>query len=129
MFNLSFFSMADVPAHWKPRLRELSYGPDEGTTYRATYQDGSCYAAVLRYDKKIIAWACLTYEDAEYPVIGCFVEETQRKKGLGRAVSEYLLDVLDLPSGTLVYAYKRLWPAWPGILASAKLEYVEWETD
>ena len=129
MFNLVYAPMAEIPAHWKPRLRELSYGPDEGTTYRATYQDGSCYASVLRYEKRIIAWACLTFEDAEYPVIGCFVDPTQRKKGLGRAVSEHLLDMIDLPPGTLVYAYRRLWKQWPTILADAKLVYVEWESD
>lgn len=127
IFSLSYFRMRDVPEHWKPRLRALSYGPSEGTTHRWTYHQGDCFTAIMRYGDRIIAWASITFEEDEYPIVGCFVDPTQRKKGLGTACAKHMLEVLDMPSGTLVYAFKRLWPAWPKILESAKLVYVDWE--
>ena len=128
IFNLSFFKMNELPEHWKPRLRELSYGPEEGTTYRWSYSQGKCYACVLRYGDRIVAWSAITFDEDEYPIVGCYVEPTQRRKGLGRACANFMLEVLDLPKGTLVYAYARLWAAWPDILAEADLVFVEWES-
>jgi len=126
MYTLSFLRMEEVPEHWKVVLRELSFGPDDGTMHRWTYAEGRCYVSVLREGKTILAWSCITYSEDTFPVVGCYTRETRRKQGLGRACAEHMLEVLDLPGGTCVYAVAENWTAWPGIIRDAGLEYFEW---
>lgn len=154
MYVLSFMKMKDVPSAWRPRLRELSFGPDAGGMWAWTYQDGSCWVAVLqRYEappsdwlvgqsrrqeplssndrvqanQHIVAWAALTKEVDSLPVVGCYVAREDRRAGLGKLVSAHLLQRLDLPLATAVYAVSENWAAWPKILSDLGLVHFEWE--
>jgi len=94
--------------------------------WRWTFQQGKCYAAILRNDQDIIAWSCCTFSDDWYPVVGCFVDEEHRRKGLGSLVARYMLEQLELEPATPVYAVARLWPSWPDLLREFGLVYFDW---
>lgn len=127
MRTLSFMQMKDVPTAWRPRLRELSFGPEAGTMWRWTFQSGECWVALLQEADRIVAWACLTNEDDQLPVVGCYVDKGLRGKGLGSTVANHLLTMIDLQQATAVYAVSYNWPKWPKILQQFGLVHFEWE--
>lgn len=117
--------MRDVPASWKAQLRELSFGPEHGTMWRWTFQNGSCYCSIAFDKGKPVAWACATLEDDSFPVVGVYVHRNYRKQGIATAVANHLLEKVALTGH--IYAVSANWPAWPVLLKEHGLVHLEWE--
>ena len=137
-----YLPMRSIPHPLRERMRQLSFGPENGTMWRWTYQNGDCYAALLfRLDggnqdahgskwmspASLIAWACCTTEDDQYPVVGVYVDTEHRSQGLASKVAKRLLSDRKLPAGSKCYAVAANWKRWPSLLAEHRLVHVEWE--
>lgn len=124
--------MSDVPEEWKPRLRELSLGPYDGTMYRWTFQNGACWALVLfegyaLHPRNIVAWACLTCEDEPYPVVGVYVDPQTRGNGYA---GQCVASLLELARGYIddeVAAVSARFKRYPTLIRGAGYKFREWE--
>lgn len=127
--------MTDVPDEWRPRMRELSLGPYDGTMYRWTFQNGSCWALVLfegysLHPRNIVGWACLTMEDEPYPVVGVYVDPEMRGNGYAGQLVASLLELARayiLEAGGEVAAVSSRFKRYPELIEGAGYEFREWE--
>lgn len=128
--------MRDVPVGLRPRLRELSEGPDlEWGFWGWTHHDGSTYAA-LGFDgatvapERCVGWAGLTFQVDVIPVIGVYVQPESRRGGRGELLVRALLHTLRahgiLHPGAEVAAATGRWGRYHEILASCGLRCRTW---
>lgn len=112
--------MADLDPKERARIRTLSLGPVPWGAWSWTFHNGSCWAALAYADGVMIAWAILTREADEVPVIGAYVHPDHRRTGLGEQVVDALLAELrrsgDLNMGDVVFASTWRWSKWSPIL-------------
>lgn len=118
--------MKKLPKEWKPRLRELSLGPYDGSMYRWTFHDGSTWAAVLFLGKEIVGWACLTEQEEEYPVVGIYISDQWRGIGLAEDLLVALLQLVK-PTSRTILAVADSYPKYPELLNSMGYLYRPWE--
>lgn len=131
-------AMREVPEEWQPRLADLTV-PGSWALARWLFQDGTCYAAVLMEEGEttdpldpasIQAWAVLTFEDGEYPVLGCYTTKYRRGRGYGSILCQHLLllhsaEIQD--TGGVVCAVASLWPKYTRMIERAGFQHQEWE--
>jgi len=127
--------MSSIPVGYKPRLRELTIGPVAWGLWSLTYHDGSTYAA-LALDggdkpEHIVGWAACTLEYDEHPMIGAYVLEAHRGKGIAASLVTSLLRDLRgrgvLSPGDVVVASTWRWPLYGALIASCGLTPQTWE--
>ena len=134
-FGILLSPMGDLRPGLKHRFRELTYGPIAWGAWSWSFQDGSCWVA-LYFDganqtaETMVAWAAVTAEVDTRPVIGCYVAETHRKKGIAELVISTLLRHL-IASGKIepeetLFAKADWFPKYPELLESLGLVYAEW---
>jgi GNAT superfamily N-acetyltransferase len=128
-----FKPMSEVPASWKPRLRELSYGPYDGTMVRWTYHDGSTWTAIL-FEKdelepqNIVGWAVFTLQEEPHPVIGVFTDPGYRGCGYASQLVEYLLEeCAQYVPHERIYAVSANFAEYGELIEAAGFEHLEWE--
>lgn len=128
-----FERMADVPQRWRPRLRRLSVGSEEGAMVRWSYHDGSTWAAVLfeghrREPNAIVGWGVFTLQEAEHPIVGVYVAPDKRGRGYASKLVTRLLDECGhrVPHGK-IYAVADWWPKYIELFAAAGFEHLEWD--
>tara|TARA_R110002020_G_scaffold207256_3_gene412693 strand:+ start:30887 stop:31321 length:435 start_codon:yes stop_codon:yes gene_type:complete len=144
--------MNEIPETTKERLRYLTFGRENDSPMFAwTYNEGRCWAAILSIDldthettldpsmsqaslpsshhtkSGVVAWACLTFEVDDLPVVGVYCDPDHRGHQYGRTAAVYLLSRLHLPQQTPIYAVSELYPSWPEVLEQAGLVHFEWE--
>ena len=80
--------------------------------------------------RHICAWACITCEDMPEPVIGVYVDEARR----GRGIAERLVAMLMLlakqviPDDTEnIYAVSKRWEKYKRLVEAAGYELKEWD--
>lgn len=120
-------------------MRELSFGPDLGSMWRWTYHDGSTWAAVIYAGEpspeSIMAWACVTFQEEPYPVLGVYVAREFRGLGLADSALSAILreEVMCTYSqeakqtdGNAVYAVSANYSRYPELLARFGFSHLEW---
>lgn len=126
--------MAKIPVGLRVRLRELTIGPVAWGLWSLTFHDGSTWAA-LAFDGEpgpdtIMGWACITQEYDVVPMIGAYVAEAHRRKGVAATLVSSLAwsllgeGVLN-PGDTLVATLSR-WPRYVELLEGCGLVCEEW---
>ncbi len=126
--------MRDVPVGWRFSMRKLSLGPIAWGAWCWTFYDGSTWTAIGFSDADrtdLIGWAALTMETDVLPVVGVFVREDCRKRGIGRTLVTNLLHFLisdgDLYPGAAVFASTQRWPKWAEVVESCGLRCLTWQ--
>lgn len=128
--------MGEIPVGLRPRMRELSEGPDlEWGFWGWTYHDGSTWAA-LGFDgatvepSACVGWAALTMQIDTLPVVGVFVEPARRHGRRGELLLTALLRSLvcdgTLHAGAEVMAATGRWGRYPAIIESCGLRCKTW---
>lgn len=131
-------AMRDVPVGLRPRMRELSEGPDlEWGFYGWTFHDGSTWAA-LGFDgatvapERLIGWAGLTMQVDVIPVVGVYVAPESRGGGRGALLLRALLHGVmadgTIPRGAEVAAATGRWSRYSEVLHSCGLRCRTWGT-
>ncbi len=125
--------MGAIPKRWKPRLRQLSMGSEEGAMVRWSYHDGSTWAAVLfeghyRDPSAIVGWAVFTLQEAAHPIIGVYVDPKCRGRGYATVLVKRLLEECKdrVPCGK-IYAVADWWPKYTELIADAGFKQLEWD--
>jgi len=124
--------MSDVPEEWKPRLRELSLGPYEGSMVRWTYHDGSTWVALLFESRtptprSLVAWSVLTLQEADIPVIGVFVDPERRGLGYATDLVGFILKTSKPYIKDKILAVLSWWPKYSELIKEAGYEPIEWD--
>ena len=129
----AFHKMADVPQRWRPRLRRLTMGPEEGAMVRWSYHDGSTWALVLfegtrREPAAIAGWAVFTLQEADHPIVGVYVDPKRRSLGYGTDLVRRLLEECNdkVPRGR-IYAVAEWWPKYTELIAGAGFRQLDWD--
>lgn len=126
---LTAMKMADVPRHWRARLRELSYGEYAGGMWQWSYSDGSTWVSIMAEGKlspeNFVGWAAITKEVEPLPVVGVYVKDERRGLGYAEDLVNHLLVMYPQPPGEC-YAASRYWSEWPRCLSNHGLAHVEW---
>lgn len=132
---LKFYKMSEVPVGIKPRLRELTIGPVAWGTWSLTFHDGSTWCLIAFDDKETpenaIGWAALTFQYDVLPMVGVFVDEPQRGKGLAGLILSSMLQnaIADeiLNRGDTVVASTWRWSNYEEVCESAGLKCQTWD--
>ncbi len=127
--------MAKIPVGLRQKLREFTIGPVAWGLWSLTFHDGSTWAA-LAFDgemlpENLMGWACITQEYDVHPMIGAYVSESHRRKGIASTVISALTwsllgDGVLSPGDTVVATLSR-WPRYVELLDGCGLVCVEWE--
>jgi GNAT superfamily N-acetyltransferase len=123
--------MGDLPVGYRARLRELTIGPVAWGLWSLTHHDGSTWTALALEDGEITGWAALTYEWDGQPVIGAYVSEEHRGRGVATLVITSLLHSLMgagvISRGDTVAASTWRWPRYHDVLEACGLACEPWE--
>lgn len=123
--------MANLAVGHRQRIRDLSLGPVPWGAWSWTFQDGSCWAALGFEGGEMVGWAALTMEVDTLPVIGAFVAEPARGRGIGTTLVTTLLSRLVglrvLERGAQVFNSTWRFPAYDAIIAGCGLHSVPWQ--
>lgn len=118
--SIRFARMVDLDPRERARMRTLSLGPVPWGAWSWTFHNGSCWATVATLDGEMIAWAIVTREADEVPLIGVYVHPDHRRAGLGERVVDALLAELcragELSLGDVVFASTWRWGKWVELL-------------
>jgi GNAT superfamily N-acetyltransferase len=127
--------MRDIPVGLRARMRELSLGPIKWGAWSWTFHDGSCWAA-LAFDgdvtdhASLVGWAALTMEVDVLPVVGVYVHEAQRGRGVALTLVSSLLNALIAekvlePGGKLFNSSWR-WSKYAKVIEGCGLRSLKW---
>lgn len=116
-----FGRMSEFTPRERATMRSLSLGPVPWGAWNWTFHNGSCWATIAAEgDGKMVAWAILTREADEVPVIGAYVHPDHRRAGLGEKVVDELLAQLrasgEMNVGDVVFASTWRWSKWCALL-------------
>ena len=126
--------MGDIPVGLRHRLRELTIGPVAWGLWSLTFHDGSTWAA-LAFDgpqdpEHLVGWACVTQEYDVHPMIGAYVLESHRGKGIApllvTSLCRSLIGDNVLAPGDTVVASTWRWSGYYDLLESCGLVCEEW---
>lgn len=127
--------MAEVPIGIRHELRErFTIGPRIDGLWSLTFHDGSTWA-IIAYDgeigpNKILGWAALTQQLDLHPMIGAFVPESGRGRGLASllvtTLLRYLLGEKVLAPGDTIFATTSRWAKYFELCESVGLVCEEW---
>lgn len=125
--------MADVHGlpKWRDALKKLVV-PEFWAMSRWYYQNGSCYvtiAAAGGEQSEVFGWGCLTFEDEPWPVVGVFVREDCRGRGIACDLVESLFRIhrgAINTRGGKVYAATQRFP-YERVCAKHGFECIPWE--
>ncbi len=130
--------MRDIPVGLRARMRELSLGPIAWGFWSWTFHDGSCWAA-LAFDgdetreASLVGWAALTEETDVLPVVGVYVDESHRGRGLATTLMSSLLQALIaegvLVRGARVFNSSWRWAKYAKVIESCGLRSLAWGVD
>lgn len=133
--TISVSRMRDVPVGLRARMRELSLGPIKWGAWSWTFHDGSCWAA-LAFDgdgtshDALVGWCALTMEVDVLPVIGVYVAESQRGRGVALTLVSSLLNALladdVLQPGAKVFNSSWRWSKYAKVIESCGLRSLKW---
>lgn len=134
MITVVIGRMAEIPVGWRQRIRELSLGPVAWGSWSWTFQNGDCWVAcafegVETNPEAMVGWAAVTKEVDLLPVIGAYVDEGHRGRGLATMLATALLRWLvpvHLSPGAEVYATTHRWPGWQEVIESCGLQCRQW---
>ena len=126
--------MGKLPIGYRQKFRELTYGPIDWGAWSWSFQDGSCWVALYfdgaQTQENFVAWSAVTAEVDECPIVGCWVEEEYRGRGLAAfLISTLLHDLVQtgrLTEGETVYAKASWLRKYPELIEAAGLEFEEW---
>lgn len=127
--------MSEVPVGIRYRLRELTLGPIEWGIWSLTFHDGSTYCSVA-YDGKespenAVGWAALTFQYDVLPMVGVYVGDGARGKGMGALLLTTLLQSLQadevLKVGDTVVASTWRWDRYEEVCAACNITCQTWE--
>jgi GNAT superfamily N-acetyltransferase len=96
------------------------------------YQNGACYVTILArgpYPATVDGWACLTFEDEPWPVVGVYVKEEKRGQGWAKDLVNSLLRIHRgsiLAKGGKIYAAVDRFP-YRELCREHGYECVPWE--
>jgi GNAT superfamily N-acetyltransferase len=131
--HITVSAMRDVPVGLRSRMRELSLGPIAWGAWSWTFHDGSCWAALAFDRDALVGWAALTEETDVLPVVGVYVAETHRGRGLAATLMTTLLRSLlgarVLAPGAQVYNSSWRWSKYAKIIESCGLRSLAWGVD
>lgn len=128
--------MRDIPVGLRARMRTLSLGPIAWGFWSWTFQDGSCWAALMfdgdaTREDALIGWAALTEEMDMLPVVGVFVAEEHRRRGHANALMTTLLQRLVaegvLGQGDAVFNSSWRWSKYDKVIESCGLRSLAWK--
>lgn len=134
MHTITVARMADIPVGLKPRMRELTIGPVAWGLWSLTFHDGSTWAAIA-YDgdpcaENMIGWGAVTWEYDALPMIGVYVGEDARQRGVGSLIVTTLLRSLvssgDLEPGATLVASTARWSKYFELADSCGMSCQEW---
>ncbi len=126
--EMYFMRMADVPSEWRPRLRELSFGPYKGSMWRWSYHDGSTWVVVLFVNKMLVGWSCMTCQEEPYPVLGVYVDDDLRGQNYAYdLVVKLLQHCREKVTDGKVYAVNNYWPHYKALIERFGWQHLEWE--
>lgn len=115
----------------RARVRTLSLGPVPDGAWSWTYHTGAAWIALAWDDDQLVAWAALTKEADDLPVVGVYVRPDYRGESwavmVARTLIRNLMDSGDLYSGAAVFAAVERWPQWANLLESFGLRCIEWQ--
>lgn len=131
-------AMSRIPVGLRPRMRELSEGPELAWGFWGwTHHDGSTWAAV-GFDgatvapEAMVGWAGLTMQVDVIPVVGVYVDPGFRGDRRGETLLAALLRHAVcsgiLHPGSEVAAATGRWSRYPEILANHGLRCRTWGT-
>ncbi len=128
--------MRDLPVGLRARMRTLSLGPIAWGFWSWTFHDGSCWAALAfeggeTSEANLVGWAALTEETDVLPVVGVFVDEAHRGKGLASALMTTLLQGLVsshvLEKGAAVFNSSWRWSRYDSVIEACGLRSLAWK--
>lgn len=134
-YTFTFSAMRDIQPGLKHRMRELSLGPIPWGFWTVTHHDGSCWAA-MAFDgpsrpENMVGWAAVTEEYDVLPVVGAYVAESHRGRGLATTlVTTVLQGVLEIGAihpGAEVYAAIGRWAKYQQLAERCGLYCLLWE--
>lgn len=126
--------MREIPVGLRHRLRELTIGPVAWGLWSLTFHDGSTWAA-LAFDgaqtpENVVGWAALTQEYDVHPMIGAYVDKSQRGKGtaamLITSLCRSLIGSHVLAPGDVVVASTWRWGRYEELLEECGLVCRDW---
>lgn len=133
--TIKISAMRDLPVGMRARLRELTIGPVAWGLWSLTHHDGSTWVAIgfagdSQDPKNALGWACVTAEYDVLPMLGIYVSEAYRRRGIGAQLGGALLSSLlqsgHINAGSEVYVSLWRWPNYEKLLESLGLRCVEW---
>lgn len=127
--------MRDLPVGIRSRMRELSLGPVKWGAWSWTFHDGSCWAA-LAFDGPestvgaLVGWAALTMEVDLLPVVGVYVAESQRGRGVALTLVSSLLNALlaegVLEPGAKLFNSSWRWSKYAKVIEACGMRSLRW---
>ncbi len=126
--------MRELPVGFRMKLRELTIGPVAWGLWSLTFHDGSTWAA-LAFDgeqrpENLVGWACVTQEYDVHPMIGAYVAESHRGRGVAPTlVTSLCRDLLGrnvLTPGDTVVASTWRWDGYYALLEECGLVCETW---
>lgn len=129
--SLRCHKVGSLPEGVLSRLRYLTDGPDNGSMWRWSFHDGSTYACLAYATPEcepwqVIGWACITHQEEPIPVVGAYVAQNERGKGVAPQMVKALLEYVRLAEGSRVYAATDRWPRWADLLSDFGLRCERW---
>ncbi len=125
--EIVFLRMADVPTEWRPRMRELTFGPYKGSMWRWSFHDGSTWVAVLFVDKLLVGWSVLTLQEEPHPVLGVYVDSEFRGCNYAYDLVVRVLQGCREKIKDCVYAVSKYWPPYKELIERFGWKHLEWE--
>lgn len=123
--------MRMVPVGVRQRMRELSLGPVAWGMWSWTFQDGSCWASYAATGGEVVGWAAISEEVDSLPVVGCYVHNENRGRGLAQALiastCHLVTDTGRLRTGDELFCAIHRWPRYTTVLAALGLIARPWE--